>query len=78
MGALFLYVTCEFFLAIRGGPYMTPLFLFLAVHHDFATIGTMALWMIMFDPIDFGGIQQCPLMLAMTGLRPFFLANFVD
>jgi len=25
MGALFLYVTCEFFLAIRGGPYMTPL-----------------------------------------------------
>jgi len=27
MGALFLYVTGEFFLAIRGGPYMTPSFL---------------------------------------------------
>jgi len=31
----------------------------------------------MFDPIDFGGIQQRPLMLATTGLCPFFLANFV-
>jgi len=42
MGALFLYVTCEFFLAIRGGPYMTLSCSIL--HHKAGYMGALFLY----------------------------------
>jgi hypothetical protein len=50
MGGIFLYVTTKIFLAIRGGPYMTPIIKYIALNFTLTPIIFDPNYSIYFDP----------------------------